>query len=156
MDMLGDARPVAISLHDLLHAARGEGRAPPRLEQVAVHRVGLQVAAEDQAEAPGEQDVAVLAALASADEDLALLGVHVLDTDVDQLADAHGRVEEQLEHDLVLEVATLLEDPEEAPEVGLRQELGELAFLPGLAQAELPPGLLADIEEVGVVKPLFA
>jgi hypothetical protein len=56
----------------------------------------------------------------------------------------------------VLQVAALLEDPEEAPEVGLGQELGELAFLPGFAQAQLPPGLLTDIEEVGVVEAYLA
>ena len=156
VDVLGDARPVAVRLHDLLHAARREGRAALGLEQVAVLRVGLEVAAEHQAEALGEQDVAVLAALALVDEDLALLSVHVLDADADQLADAHGREEEQLEHDLVLEVATLLDDPEEALEVGLGQELGKLALLLGLAQAELPPRLLADVEEVGVAEPLLA
>jgi hypothetical protein len=56
----------------------------------------------------------------------------------------------------VLQVATLLEDPEEPLEFGLWQELGEFAFLPGLAQAELPPGQLADVEEVGVVEPFRA
>ena len=85
VDVLGDARPVAVPLHDLLHPARGERHAAPRLEEIAVLRVGLQMAAEDEAEAPGEQDVAVLAALAPVDEDLALLGVHVLDPDADQL-----------------------------------------------------------------------
>ncbi len=51
---------------------------------------------------------------------------------------------------LVLEVAALLDDTEETLEVGLWQQLGQLAFLLGLAQAELPPRLLADVDEVGV------
>src|SRR3954463_3281144 len=107
------------------------------------------MAAQDEAEAPGVQDIAILAPLAPVDEDLALLGVHVLDADADQLADAHGGVEEQLEHDLVLQVAALLDDAKESFEVGLRQQLGERALLLGLAQAQFPPGLLADVDEVG-------
>jgi hypothetical protein len=154
--MLGDARPVAVALDDLLHAAWGERRASLGFEQIPVLRVGFQVAAQHQAEALGVQDVAVLAALTPVDEDLALLGVHVLDADADQFADAHGGVEEQPEHDLVLQVAALLDDAEEPLEVGLRQQLGELALHLGLAQAQLAPGLLADVDEVGVAEPLLA
>jgi hypothetical protein len=54
VDALGDARPVAVRLHDLLHAARCEGRAALRFEQVPVPGVGLQVATQDEAEAFGK------------------------------------------------------------------------------------------------------
>ena len=64
MNRLGDARLVAVVLHDLLHAARGERRAALGLEQITVLRIGLQVAAQDQAKALGEEDVAVFAPLA--------------------------------------------------------------------------------------------
>jgi hypothetical protein len=56
----------------------------------------------------------------------------------------------------VLEVAALLDDAEEPLEVGLRQQPRQLALRLGLAQAELPPRLLADVDEVGVVEPLLA
>src|SRR3954454_22162616 len=156
VDVLGDPRPVAIRPDDLLHTSWREGRATLGLEQVAVLRVGLEMAPEHQAKALGEEDVAILAPLALVDEDLTLLRVHVLDADADQFADAHGGEEEQLEHDLVLEIAALLDDAEEALEVGLRQQLGQLAFRLGLAQAELPPRLLADVDEVGVAESLLA
>lgn len=78
------------------------------------------MALEHQAEAGREQDVAILGALALIDENLAAIAIHVLHADIGQFADAHGRVEKQLEHDLVLEVAAFLDDMEEALEISLR------------------------------------
>ena len=54
LDVLGDARLVAVRLDDLLHAAWGKRQAALGLEQVAVLGVGLQIAAQDKAEALGK------------------------------------------------------------------------------------------------------
>ena len=72
---------LGILLHDLLHPPGAELAAPPGLEQVAVLRVGGDVGAEGGGEALAEQDVAVLAALALVDEDLAVLKIDVGDLD---------------------------------------------------------------------------
>jgi hypothetical protein len=58
VDVLGDPRPVAIRLHDLLHPSRREGCATLGLEQIAVLGVGLEVALEHQAKPLGKEDVA--------------------------------------------------------------------------------------------------
>src|SRR5450631_3728587 len=67
---LRDARPMGILLYDLLDAARSERAAAPALEEVAVARMGPQVALQDQAEAGGKQNVAVLGSLAMVNENL--------------------------------------------------------------------------------------
>ena len=56
----------------------------------------------------------------------------------------------------MLEIATFLDDAEETLEIGLRQELGQLALRPWLAQAEFLAGLLADIDEIGVIQSFLA
>ncbi len=76
-----------------------------------------------EAEARRKQDVAVLGALAAIDEDLAGIEVDIADLDVDELAHAHGRVEEQFEQDLVLHVTTALDGSEEAFQIDIGQQL---------------------------------
>ncbi len=156
MDMVSDPCPIPVLLHNLLYAARSKRRAALRLEQIAIFGVGPQMALEHQAEVGREQDVAILGALALVDENLAAIAIHVLHTDIGQLTDAHGRVEQQLEHNLMLEITAFLGDAEEALEIGLRQKLRQLALCPWLAQAEFLAGLLADIDEIGVTQPFLA
>ena len=78
MDGLSDVCPVAVRLHDLLDSPGGKRDTTLRLEQVAVFRVGLEVAAQYQAEALGEQDVAIFTPLTLVDEDLALLQISLV------------------------------------------------------------------------------
>jgi hypothetical protein len=56
----------------------------------------VQVAFEHQAEARRKQDVAVLGAFAAIDKNLAGIEVDIADLDVDELAHAHRRIEEQV------------------------------------------------------------
>ena len=72
--------------------------------EISIARRGVQVAFEHQAEARRKQDVAVLGAFAAIDKNLAGTEVDIADLDVDELAHAHRRIEEQLEQDLVLHV----------------------------------------------------
>src|SRR5450631_4282449 len=60
---LRDARSMAILLYDLLDAARSERAAAPGLKEIAVARIGPQMALQDQAEAGWKQNVAILAPL---------------------------------------------------------------------------------------------
>jgi len=72
-----------------------------------------------------------------------------------QLAHPDGRVEEQFQHDFMLDVAAVLDDPEESLEVALAQQLWQPMFFLGLAQAQFAARLLADIEEAGVIEVLL-
>ena len=51
MDALIEAGPLAVFLHDLLHAARCERPGMASLEQITVLRAGAQVTLEHQSEA---------------------------------------------------------------------------------------------------------
>ena len=82
------------------------------------------MAFENQAKARGKQDVAVFRALAAVDEDLAAIEIDVSDLDVDQFADPHRRIEEELHQDLLLHIAGVLDSAKEAFEFGVGQELG--------------------------------
>jgi hypothetical protein len=106
---LGNAGAPAVALHELLDAARCEAGVPLRLEQVTLLLVSLQVAFQDQAEAGRKQYVAVLRPLALADEHLALLKIDVFNTNAHQLAHLHGGAEQELQNDLVLDVAAVRE-----------------------------------------------
>ena len=83
----------------------------------------MQVALEHQAEARRKQDVAVLGALAAIDKDLAGLEIHIADLDLDELADAHGRIEDEFEQDLMLHVTAVLDGSEEAFQIGIGKQL---------------------------------
>ena len=97
----------------------------------------MQVAFEHQAEARRKQDAAVLGAFAAIDKNLAGIEVDIADLDVDELAHAHRRIEEQLEQDLVLHVTAVLDGAEEAFQIGIGKQLRQ----PGLfaSPAPLPP-----------------
>jgi ATP-dependent DNA ligase len=68
------------------------------------------------------------------------------DLDVDELADPNGGVEEQLEHNLVLKVAAVLDDSEEPFQIGVGKQLRQPALFASPAQAQLLAGLLRIIE----------
>lgn len=153
VDCLGNARPSSVVLYNLLHPARGERSEALGFEQIAAVRVGVQVTFQHQAEAGRKQDVAVLGALGLVDEHLALLEINVTHPDAHQLAHPHGGVEQELEHDLVLDNAAGLDLAEEALELCLAQQLRQLAFLLGLSEPQFFAHPLADVEKVGVAEP---
>ena len=103
----------------------------------------MQVALEHQAEARRKQDVAVLGAFAAIDKNLAGIEVDIADLDVDELAHAHRRIEEQLEQDLVLHVTAVLDGAEEAFQIGIGKQLRQPALFASPAQAQLSCGLVA-------------
>src|SRR5450755_4760249 len=94
---LRDARSMAILLYDLLDAARSERAAAPGLKEIAVARIGPQVALQDQAEAGWKQNVAILGSLAMVNENLRLVQVDIAGLDSHQLAHPQGGVEKQFQ-----------------------------------------------------------
>src|ERR1035441_10675883 len=56
----------------------------------------------------------------------------------------------------VLDIAALLNDLEEPPQFRFGKQLRQLALLLCPAQAQLPAGLLGNVEEIVVVEPRFA
>lgn len=155
-DRYAQARLLPVALHDLLHAPHGVRPTPLGLKEVHVPQVGGEVDAQHQAEGLGEQEVAVLTPLALVHENFAGGEVHLAHLDLHQPPDTHGGEEQQLEQDLVLDPATCTDGVKEAGQLLSRQELGRLAFPPGLLEAELLPGLLADIAQLVVGEPLLA
>jgi hypothetical protein len=63
--------------------------------------------------------------------------VDITDLDVDELAHAHRRIEEQLEQDLVLHVTAVLDGAEEALQIGIGKQLRQPALFASPAQAQL-------------------
>jgi hypothetical protein len=86
------------------------------------------------------------------DKDAAVLQIHIIDVDARQLADANGRIKQQLQQDLVLDVAALLDDLEETLEGRVRQQVWQFVFALGASEFQFSPGLLADIKEARVVE----
>ena len=114
------------------------------------------MAFEHQAEARRKQNVAVLGAFAAIDKNLADIEVDIADLDLDELAHAHRRIEEQLEQDLVLHVTAVLDGAEEAFQIGVGKQLRQPALFASPAQAQLLAGLLRDIEKIVVPQPGLA
>src|SRR5450755_2973494 len=56
----------------------------------------------------------------------------------------------------MLDIAALLNDLEEPPQLRFGKQLRQLALLLCPAQAQLPAGLLGNVEEIVVVEPRFA
>src|SRR5215831_7507520 len=56
----------------------------------------------------------------------------------------------------MLDVAALLDNLKKSLQVALTQQLRQPAFSLGLAQAQFPPDLLADVEEAFVIESLLA
>jgi hypothetical protein len=77
-------------------------------------------------------------------KNLAGIEVDIADLDVDELAHAHRRIEEQLEQDLVLHVTAVLDGAEEAFQIGIGKQLRQPALFGCPAQAQLLAGLLRD------------
>jgi hypothetical protein len=101
---------------------------------------------EHQAEARRKQNVAVLGAFAPIDQNFAGIEVDVADLDVDELAHAYSRIEEQFEQDLVLHVAAVLDGSEEPFQTGVGKQLRQPALFASPVQAQLLAGLLRNIE----------
>ena len=156
VDVPGYAGLGAVRLDDLLDTSRGELRVVPGFEQVGVLFVGAEVGPERQAESLGEQDVAIFVSLALANKYLTLININVGDLDIDQFTDPYAGRVEQLQHDLVLYVATPLDRGVEALEIGLSQQLRQRPGLLGLAQSGHPPRPLAAVDEGVVVEVLPA
>ena len=72
---------------------------------------------------------------AAIDKNLAGMEVDIADLDVDELAHAHRRIEEQLEQDLVLHVTAVLDGAEEAFQIGIGKQLRQPALFASPAQA---------------------
>jgi hypothetical protein len=89
------------------------------------------------------------------DENSAPVHIDIGDLNSYQLAHPDGRIEEQFQHDFMLDVAAVLNNPEEPLEVALAQQLRQPVFFPGLAQAKFAACLLADVEEAGVIEVLL-
>ena len=101
---------------------------------------------EHQAEARRKQNVAVLGAFAPIDQNFAGIEVDVADLDVDELAHAYSRIEEQFEQDLVLHVAAVLDGSEGPFQIGVGKQLRQPALFASPVQAQLLAGLLRNIE----------
>src|SRR5215831_3579709 len=81
--------------------------------------------------------------------------IDIGDLNPHQLAHPDGGVEEKFRHDLMLDIAAFLNDLKESLQVALTQQLCQPPFSLPLAQAQFPPGLLADVEEAVVIEPLL-
>src|SRR4051794_28110831 len=112
MDIIFDARPVPVHLHDLLNAPWREWPVSPRFKKVPIVRVSFQMTFQHKAERSREQDVAALAALAAFDEDLVPVQIDVPDLDAHEFTHPHRSIEEKLEHDLMLDITAVLNDVE--------------------------------------------
>ena len=120
---------------DLLDAAGREWGVAGRLEEIAILGIGAQMTLQHQAKAGRKQDIAGLPSLALHDKYFALRKVDIGDFDLHQFTDPNRREEEQLEHDLMLQVAALLEHTEEFLEIRLWQELRQLALFGRFAES---------------------
>ena len=89
---------------------------------------------------------ATFGTFAPIDQNVAGIEVDVANLDVDELADPNGGVEEQLEHNLVLEVAAVLDGSEEPFQIGVGKRLRQPALFASPAQAQPLAGLLGNIE----------
>jgi hypothetical protein len=81
--------------------------------------------------------------------------IDVGDLNSHQLAHPDDRVEKQFQHYFVLNIAAVLNDPEESLEVTFTQRLRQPMFALGLVQAQFAPRLLAEVEEAGVIEVLL-
>jgi len=99
VERLRNAGLLAIALHNLLDSACRERPEPP---------------------SPWP--------FAAIDKNLAGIEVDIADLDVDELAHAHRRIEEQLEQDLVLHVTAVLDGAEEAFQIGIGKQLRQPAL----------------------------
>ena len=89
---------------------------------------------------------ATFGTFAPIDQNFAGVEIDVADLDVDELADPNGGVEEQLEHNLVLKVAAVLDGSEEPFQIGVGKQLRQPALFASPAQAQPLAGLLGIIE----------
>ena len=135
VNMLCDPGLFPILLDDLLDASGREQGVTSRLEEIAILGIGAQMTLQHQAKAGRKQDIAGLPSLALRDKYFALRKVDIGDFDLHQFTDPNRREEEQLEHDLMLQVAALLEHTEEFLESRLWQELRQLALFGRFAES---------------------
>lgn len=125
--------------HDLLNSSRGVLRPLPGFEQEAVLRVGRKVGLQAEAERLRVEDVPVFPTLPLFDENLTSVKVDLFNPDADELRDADRGVEQQLQHDFVLEVAALPDGVEEFRQTRLGQDLRQPAGSRWAAESEFFP-----------------
>src|SRR5262249_34625399 len=101
---LADPGELTVVGHGLLDPPGRIAGATLRFEQVAVVWMAGQARLQSQAKGFRKQNVAILRALALADEDFLRLKINVLHADAHELPDPNRRVKQQPEHDLVLEI----------------------------------------------------
>jgi hypothetical protein len=144
MDRIGYSSFLGIVLDNLLNSPRAIPLPVAALKQVpVVIRVGGKMCFQNQGKGIREQNVPVLIALAFGYEDLPGIKVDIIDRDVGQFTHPHGGVEQQSEHDLVLEVSRL-----EGLQACLRQQLGQAAGSARPCQFHFLPHRTADQVEL--------
>lgn len=132
-------RFFGVQAHDLLHSPGAVFGVPAGLEEPSVVGMGGNVGSQGSGEAFPEEDVAVLAALSLLDPDLAGFEVHSPNLDPAQFAHPDPGVEEQPEHQAVLDVVRPAHHLVEPPEIVLIEYLGQPMPLLCRLQGALPP-----------------
>lgn len=146
---------LGILLDDLLHPAGGKPRGPFRLEEPTVAGVGGDVRPDRCGEALAEQHVAILAALSLVHPDLAGVQVNIGHLDVAEFGDSDGRVEQEPQHQGMLNILGPIHDQVEAAELVRVQNLGQSSpVLGGTKFADLPDSL-GDVAPTGGVQARF-
>jgi len=116
-----DAGLLPVLFDDLLDPAWRIRSELTTFEKELVFGVGLEVTRQDQSETGWKQNVAILRSFALIDENLAVAQIHVADLDVHKLAHPDRREEQQPEHDLVLNIAAVLNRTKESLQIRLAQ-----------------------------------
>jgi hypothetical protein len=148
-----NTRFLGILLDNLLDTTGAEPRGTTSLEEVAVVPMGRNVGSQRRCEAPTEQDIAIFVALPLADEDFAVFEIHVGHFDAAQLGNSHPRVEQQTEHQAVLNVLGPVNDQIEAAELLGGQDTREPPPLPGWPEITDVPHFLGNVSPTLVVQP---
>jgi hypothetical protein len=105
-----DASLFGVLGDDLLDPSRAELAMPLGLEEPAVMRVGSDVRSQGSGEGLAKEHVPVFRAFALVDPDLAGFDINFGDSDVAEFTYPHRRVEEQPEHQGVLNVLGTIHD----------------------------------------------
>ncbi len=124
-----DSGLLRIFLGDLLHPPGSELAVPSGLQEPAILGMGCDMGSQGSGEGLGEQDIAMLAALALVDENLAVLQVNLGNLNPAQLRNLDPGVEHQPQHDCVLNVFGPIHNLVEMPEFIGSQNAGELRGL---------------------------
>jgi hypothetical protein len=146
---------LRLELSDQLLDATGRvGAAAIALEEIRLFRVCLHVGRQGQTKSLWHQNIPIFVPLAPVNEDLALIGEHVHHADGDELADPETTVQQQPKHQLVGDVAAIIDGLEEITEFPFCQENRQLLPLLWWLQTELSTDDFADIRELLIAQPL--